>query len=1177
MGETRSSLAVVAACFAASLALAAGQPAPPQPLFPLLPPIEATGAAALDVVLLGERPVTRPLEQGELDWFVPPPGGGTPYFVVRGRQVGLRIDEPVFVTPATTLSWWWKKEKGRVCIVQIGLRGDATGQSRYLGYGAGEWSEPPSGDPTVEIFIRSEPPREWRREERRLLDDIRQVLGWESARITSFFISPWDGEPGWFREAAILAASPVDALALDRDREMRVLSSAGRGGPGRSLPLKGAGEKRVENFETAFEECAPGRNAGANEWSAFGAIGDRDFNGMGREMWVRYPAFDIAFRLSGGGSGAGREISPGDFPSFRLGLAGDCFPGIWGGWEHEGLLYKVTAFTVPSGDCGNFDLYRLDVQNLGDRPLPSQLVAAVEGPPDLRIEGPAVRGLGSHPFVVADPPAGATRILRERGLCDKRAKAYATGGGPGPTEPAIATYRLGLDGVPVAYRFKPPAAPAAGAVTVYLASTPHAGGHLIERAAKKGDHVLEYRAEGCAPKGVDFVGWLEEKVRPICIGFDGARDADGDGSIEVSVRAAGASRIRHAILSAIYVFPDAFRPESIDAIVNGSLNERCLLRIDVGSTPEQGPTNQSYDRTDLPVAQLLLSYEVPVAARETKTWWLRVPPIHRREPVSMGYIAHAFRDVLPGEAVPPFPEEKLRALAALDPLAAEKAFFEFWAAWLRPAARFDLPDPVLARLFQSRLATRAILDVNLSRGLSYNACSPFFYFDHAYRDHAYVVHAFDLAGLHDEAERLLEVYCRDAKDVPPGPIAFDGKPLQLGMLESGLWNTRPGQWDTQGQNIWALVEHYKLTGDRRWLEGTAYPYVRRGAMWLVGSRQRNKARYPVLSDPRHGLLEPGAMEVLDVGQGTHMYYLNAFAVLGLREAADAAAALGIEADARLFAEGALDLKACLGRSFESTFRRDGLYEGHLHFGVEPEGVGMYGYWAHNCLLWPCRAIDPHDPKLTATLRRMESMSDRWGGGLHSEGAGSFWPYIGVDRAIGSILRREPDRALEYFCAFTDTAGGTLSWGEGYSGRTAGGDQPHMWADAQWIHLFRSLFAFEDGRTLWITPALFRRWHAGERPVVVSGLPTHFGDLDLTIRPRPDGGRIEYGIRISPRGDQGRRAPERIVLFPRIAGGRSIRKVIAGGKEVTAFTRDSVIVAGPRGGEEMSIAVEAGEW
>ena len=120
--------------------------------------------------------------------------------------------------------------------------------------------------------------------------------------------------------------------------------------------------------------------------------------------------------------------------------------------------------------------------------------------------------------------------------------------------------------------------------------------------------------------------------------------------------------------------------------------------------------------------------------------------------------------------------------------------------------------------------------------------------------------------MHDRAERLFRVYCKDVKDVPKGPIAFDGKPLQLGMLENGLWNTRPGQWDTQGQNIWALVQHYKLSGDRSWLEKTAYPYIRRGALWIVNSRHKHMAEVKDPKDPRYGLLEPGAMEVMEAAR-----------------------------------------------------------------------------------------------------------------------------------------------------------------------------------------------------------------------------------------------------------------------------------------------------------------------
>ena len=96
------------------------------------------------------------------------------------------------------------------------------------------------------------------------------------------------------------------------------------------------------------------------------------------------------------------------------------------------------------------------------------------------------------------------------------------------------------------------------------------------------------------------------------------------------------------------------------------------------------------------------------------------------------------------------------------------------------------------------------------------------------------------------------------------------------------------------------------------------------------------------------------MEVLEVGQGTHLYYLNGFAILGLREAADAARGVGPHGGRPAVRGRSLDLKRCLHRSFEKTFRRTGLYEGHLWFGVEPEGVGMYGFWAHNCLVWPCR-------------------------------------------------------------------------------------------------------------------------------------------------------------------------------------------------------------------------------
>jgi hypothetical protein len=213
--------------------------------------------------------------------------------------------------------------------------------------------------------------------------------------------------------------------------------------------------------------------------------------------------------------------------------------------------------------------------------------------------------------------------------------------------------------------------------------------------------VFEYQVEGLAPQTLDWVEYTQAKQQPLCVRFDGAHDADGDGYIAVSSGVSADSRIKHTRLSVIYVLPQGTSVPQEEAIFSGAMNSQCVWHIDVGATPEQGPANQDYDKSDLGFARLKLRYAAAVPPNTTHTVWFRVPPIHRRQPVSMGYMAHAFRDVLPGE------------------------------------------------------------------------------FDHAYRDQAYVIYALDLAGLHEQAERLLRVYCMDVAVVPKGPIAFDGKPPQL--------------------------------------------------------------------------------------------------------------------------------------------------------------------------------------------------------------------------------------------------------------------------------------------------------------------------------------------------------------------------------------------------------------
>jgi len=96
-------------------------------------------------------------------------------------------------------------------------------------------------------------------------------------------------------------------------------------------------------------------------------------------------------------------------------------------------------------------------------------------------------------------------------------------------------------------------------------------------------------------------------------------------------------------------------------------------------------------------------------------------------------------------------------------------------------------------------------------------------------------------------------------------------------------------------------------------------------------------------------------------------------------------------------------------------------------------------------------------------------------------------------------------------------------------------------------------------------------------VTASRLPTHFGDLDLKIEPRPDGQVIDYTIRITPRGDQASRPFEKIVLYPRVPGGKAISKVTRDGKDLQEFTRDTVILASPLREKEIRVSIQAERW
>lgn len=1125
-------------------------------VWPLLPAVFGIWTCCVDgvsgaqsaletVLLIGDSPVNLPEQNGTLEFLS---GGfnGKPCVQVGAQQ---RVNSNLCrlqASDSTKVSWWWKKQGGQCCLIQLLIVNDSTGQSRWFGYCAGRWSEPPSPDPTVEVSVAETIPTQWTQVTRDLLADVRRVLGWQQATVVGLALSPWDTGIGWFAQLTLTHVVGPKAQEALRKEELKGLIAVGGTNPYQPPRLRKPGDRYVE-FEYAFEQCAPGRNSHANEWGAFGSFWG-PVQAMGRRLRVRYPLFDLVFFVDING----RPFEPMESNSLRLGLVQNRIPAVWGRWSVDGVEYQVTAMTVQDPD-GAFDLYKLEMKNLSTETRPAGLVAGWDGPPGLQLDSAGadagwsvLRGQGSA-LAVVSPPDGAKLDLREFGVCDRRAKGYHDAPAPGKAEPTFQHRRVGLDGCPVAYRAK---VEKDKAYTVFL------GGSTHDVPKTAGELVHKLSVEGAAPKTFDY-STIHGKDRPMLLRFEDARDTDGDGFIEVRCESDPASRRRETFLNTVCIFPAGTEGLNEPDIWQGKLNAKATHHIDVGVTPEMGWANDDYDMSDVGIAQFKLRYCPRLAPGQTAVRWLKVPPIHRREMLPYNIRHHAFAQVLPGEGIPPYDNDRVACLSRIDPAKAEQSVLRFWEDFFASGAQFDTPSDILNAMYQAQLSTMAIHLRRVRDRVAFVACGPFNYYDFAYRDHAYQVQALNLAGRHDLAREVTHHYCMNQKDIPAGPMSFANLPLTLGLREDGLWFHRPGQWDAQGQSLWCLIEQWKLTGDDAWLKQTLYPTVRRAAQWIIDARAKHKAKIRNADDPRYGLFPGGAMEVGTVaGEGEHLFYLSAWGVFGMKLCVDAAKAVGAEDDARRYLAEYEDFKACLTRSYAKTFQREDLYRGVLSSSVETEHQGMAGFWTFTPLVYPCQVFAPHDPLMTATLRRMETYAQRYGSGQLSEGSGGFWPYISVDWGIGYILRGEADRAIDIFCAYVDNAGPTLGWAEGYSSaaNSGGGDQPHGWACAQYVHFFRQMLLMEQDDVLHIAPATPRSWLRGPRPIRVKNAPTHFGNLTYTIQPDPAAGRVVVDFSMDAR-----KRPRQIVVHLRLPDGLKVRSATVADIPISSFMDEVVLL------------------
>jgi len=484
-------------------------------------------------------------------------------------------------------------------------------------------------------------------------------------------------------------------------------------------------------------------------------------------------------------------------------------------------------------------------------------------------------------------------------------------------------------------------------------------------------------------------------------------------------------------------------------------------------------------------------------------------------------------------------------------------FRDFWTLELDRAAQFIVPEKRVRDAYRAALAYNMILTDRDARGHLRPHPDATAYENVWAGDSACIIQAADRLGYHGEAAAYIDYFLsRQGQRPPEGDVT---------SADGFLSGDAPGfRW--MGENgfiLWAMAEHYKLTGDKIWLRRVA-PQMIKSCDWIIRERARTKtAAGP--ERPRHyGLLPKGRAS--DNAELNYFYWTDTYSYGGLRGTADVLPEIGLEKEAERLREEADDYRACILDSVERSILRDTdppFVPQGPYMNQPPTAESLAASWYGICSpiymveMGLLGARDPRSAWIDQTIEKHVMTS-----GLPTLlRPGYIDPHYVYNQALCQLLRGEAGKFLWTFYSVlaygqSRSTYATIECNDIVTGSS--GDAwdalrtPHQHSNSRVLALVRIALVHEDGDALHLLAGTPRGWLEPGKTVRVNAAPTEFGDISFRCESRATRGEIAVTVDPPPR----RRA--RIVLHVRPPSGFGAPvRVTVNGMPRTGITQEMI--------------------